>query len=172
MAIYALGDRVPSIDPTAYVHPEAVLIGSVILGPGSTVWPNAVLRADDNEIRIGARTSIQDGTVIHCTPTMPTIVGDDCTVGHIAHLECCTVHDHSLIGSGSVVLHGVEVGPHALVGANAVVPNGMIVPPYAMALGVPAKLREGVLEAEHSKLNSDNYVERGERFRRDLRRLD
>ncbi len=172
MPIYALGDREPSIDSTAYVHPEAVLIGSVILGPGATVWPNAVLRADDNEIRIGARTSVQDGTVMHCTPQMPTIVGDDCTIGHIAHLECCTVFDHSLIGSGSVVLHGVEVGPHALVGANAVVPNNMIVPPFAMALGVPAKLRLDAVAEEHSKQNSDNYVQRGERFRRDLRRLD
>lgn len=100
MPIYALGDRVPTIDPTAFVHPDAVVIGDVHLGPESTVWPTAVLRGDHGTIRVGARTSIQDGTVIHCTADLPTVVGDECVVGHNAHLEGCTVEDHCLIGSG------------------------------------------------------------------------
>jgi carbonic anhydrase/acetyltransferase-like protein (isoleucine patch superfamily) len=89
--IYALGTQVPSIDPTAYVHPDAVVIGSVTIGPESTIWAGAVLRGDDGNIVIGARTSIQDGTVIHTTPMYPTTVGDDCVIGHIVHLEGCTI---------------------------------------------------------------------------------
>ena len=171
MPVYALGDQVPSIDPSAYVHPDAVVIGSVTIGPESTVWPGAVLRGDDGEIRIGARTSIQDGTVVHTTPFHPTVIGDECVVGHVAHLEGCTIHDGSLVGSGSVVLHRAVVESGALVGANAVVPNGMVVPSGAMALGVPAKLREGVVTRDMIELGMQSYVERGRRYRSELRRL-
>ena len=90
MPIYALGERVPDLHPDAWVHPDAVIIGHVTLGAGSTVWPTAVLRGDHGEIRVGAGTSIQDGTVIHCTATLPTVIGDRCVVGHRAHLEGCT----------------------------------------------------------------------------------
>ncbi len=172
MPVYSLGDQVPTIDPTAYVHPDAVVIGSVSIGSESTVWPGAVLRGDDGEIRIGSRTSIQDGTVVHTTPFHPTIVGDECVIGHLAHLEGCTVHDGSLIGSGSVVLHAAVVESGALVGANAVVPNNMVVPSGAMALGVPAKLREGVVTSEMIEAGMLSYVERGYRYRKELRRLD
>lgn len=172
MPVYALGDQVPSIDPTAYVHPDAVVIGSVTIGAESTVWPGAVLRGDDGEIRIGRRTSIQDGTVVHTTPFDPTVVGDECVIGHLAHLEGCTVHDGALVGSGSVVLHGAVVESGALVGANAVVPNKMVVPSGAMALGVPAKLREGVVTRGMIEVGMLSYVDRGRRYRRDLRRLD
>jgi carbonic anhydrase/acetyltransferase-like protein (isoleucine patch superfamily) len=170
--VYALGDQVPSIDPTAYIHPDAVVIGSVSIGEESTVWPGAVLRGDDGEIRIGRRTSIQDGTVIHTTPLHPTVIGDECVIGHVAHLEGCVVHDGSLVGSGSVVLHRAVVESGALVGANAVVPNGMVVPSGAMALGVPAKLREGVVTREMIELGMLSYVARGHRYREHLRRLD
>src|SRR5688572_15118345 len=85
MPVYRLGDAVPSIDPTAYVSPEAVIIGDVVLGPEASVWPCAVLRGDTGTIRIGARTSIQDGAVLHTTREHPTVVGDDCTIGHLAH---------------------------------------------------------------------------------------
>jgi carbonic anhydrase/acetyltransferase-like protein (isoleucine patch superfamily) len=169
MPVYALGDQVPRIDPIAYVHPDAIVIGSVSIGAESTVWPGAVLRGDDGEIRIGVRTSIQDGTIVHTTPFHPTVIGDECVVGHIAHLEGCTVHDGSLVGSGSVVLHRAVVESCALVGANAVVPNDMIVPSGAMALGVPARLRQGVVTAEMIELGMRSYVARGQRYRRDLR---
>ncbi len=93
MAVYALGDVEPRIDPTAYVHPDAVLIGNVEVGPESSIWPHAVLRADDNLIRVGARSSVQDNAVLHCTSELPTIVGDDVTLGHLCHLEGCTIED-------------------------------------------------------------------------------
>lgn len=172
MAVYALGDDEPDIDPSAYVHPDAVVIGRVRIGPGSSVWPTAVLRGDDGDIHIGSATSIQDGTIIHTTASMPTTVGDRCVIGHNVHLEGCTVEDGSLVGSGSVVLHGAIVRTGSLVGANALVPGGMEVPTGAMALGVPARLREGAVHPDQFEPAVTSYVERGRRFRDDLRRID
>ena len=172
MAIYALGDLEPRIDPTAYVHPTAVVIGNVELGPEASVWPLAVLRGDDGLIRIGARSNVQDGAVIHCTPNFPTIIGDDCTVGHLAHLEGCTVHDGSLIGVGSVVLHDARIGPHALVGANATVTARTVVPTGAMALGTPARIREDAIRPGRNQYNADVYAQRGHHYRKELRRID
>lgn len=171
MPCYALGDLVPTIDPTAFVHPDAVLIGDVRIGPESTVWPTAVLRGDGGAIIVGARTSIQDGTVIHCTSTLDTVVGDDCVVGHNAHLEGCTIHDSSLVGSGSVVLHRAEVGPHGLVGAGALVGNGKVVPAFARALGVPATITPDVVTEGQFAGMADGYVQRGRRYRAELRLL-
>jgi carbonic anhydrase/acetyltransferase-like protein (isoleucine patch superfamily) len=170
--VYALGDRVPQIDPTAFVHPDAVIIGDVRIGPESTVWPTAVLRGDHGTITVGAQTSIQDGTVIHCTSSVPTVVGDRCVVGHNAHLEGCTIEDDCLIGSGSVVLHRVVVRRGALVGAAALVPNDMEVPSRAMALGVPAKIREDAVADGAFATAVATYVSNGHWYRADLRRLD
>jgi carbonic anhydrase/acetyltransferase-like protein (isoleucine patch superfamily) len=170
--IYALGDQVPTIDESAYVHPDAVIIGNVVLGPQSSVWPCAVLRGDDGEIRIGARTSVQDGSVLHCTPELPTVVGDDCVIGHMVHLEGCTIEDRALVGNGAVVLHQAIIRTGALVGSNAVVPGGMDVPTGAMALGVPAKIREGAVRPGMIADPAMSYVQRAERYARDLRRID
>ena len=172
MPIYALGDAVPDIDPSAYVHPDAVVIGHVTIGPEASIWPCAVLRGDDGVITIGARTSIQDGSVVHCTPFLPTVVGANCVVGHIVHLEGCTIEDGALVGNGSIVLHRAVVGTGAIVGANAVVPGGMEIPAHTMALGVPAKLREGKVDPEMIAVACESYVARAKRFRQDLRRVD
>jgi carbonic anhydrase/acetyltransferase-like protein (isoleucine patch superfamily) len=172
MAIYALGDVEPRIDPEAYVHPDATVIGNVTLGTGTTVWPQAVLRGDYGEIIVGARTSVQDGAVLHTTPLLPTVVGDDVVIGHLAHLECCTVHDGALIGTGSIVLHRAVIERGALVGAGAVVPNGLVVPTGAMALGVPAKIRTDSVDVEETLRNAAQYVRNGERYRKELRRVD
>lgn len=172
MAVYALGDQVPDIDPSAYVHPDATVIGNVRIGPESTIWPQAVLRGDYGAIRIGARTSIQDGTVVHATAEYATVVGDDCVVGHVAHLEGCDVGNGALVGSGSIVLHQAVVGEGALVAANAVVGNHMKVPPRAMALGVPAKIRENAVPEGMIVLAAHLYVTNGKRYRDQLRRID
>jgi carbonic anhydrase/acetyltransferase-like protein (isoleucine patch superfamily) len=171
MAIYALGDRVPQVHDDAYVHPDAVVIGDVRIGAGATVWPNAVLRGDYGTIVVGERTSIQDGTVVHATADHATVVGARCVIGHIVHLEGCTIHDDSLVGSGSVVLHRVEVGPHALVGANAVVSNDMVVPEGAMALGVPATVRPDRVKPGQFDHAVELYEANGTRYRAELRRL-
>jgi carbonic anhydrase/acetyltransferase-like protein (isoleucine patch superfamily) len=172
MAVYALGDATPDIHPDAFVHPEATIIGNVWVGAESTIWPQTVLRGDYGEIHIGARTSIQDGTVVHCTQRHPTIVGDDCVVGHLAHLECCIVEDAALVGTNSVVLHRAVVRTGALVGASALVPNDMEVPSGAMALGVPAKLRPDAVAPGMIAALAAGYVENGRRYRAELRRLD
>jgi carbonic anhydrase/acetyltransferase-like protein (isoleucine patch superfamily) len=171
--IYAIGDREPQVDPAAFVHPDAVVIGQVWIGPEATVWPKAVLRGDYGEIHVGAATSVQDGTVVHATEELATRIGSRCVIGHLAHLEGCVVEDGALIGSGAVVLHRAVVRGGALVGAGAVVPNGMEVPSGAMALGVPAKLRPDAVVAEEMILpNAAQYVRNGERYRAELRRLD
>lgn len=172
MPLYALGDKEPQIDPEAYVHPDAVLIGDVVIGPESTVWPCAVMRGDDGGIVVGARSSIQDGSVIHCLSNKATIIGDDCTIGHNVHMEGCTIGNKALIGSGSIVLPFAEIGEEAIVGANAVVTQGLVVPPLAMALGIPAKIREDSVVPGTTMLNADMYRERGHFYRKNLRRID
>jgi carbonic anhydrase/acetyltransferase-like protein (isoleucine patch superfamily) len=172
MPLYALGDLAPRIDADAFVHPEATVIGNVEIGAQATVWPQAVLRGDQSRIVIGARTSVQDGAVIHCTRELETIVGTDCVIGHLAHLEGCTVEDGALIGTGSIVLHRAVVRSGALVGAAALVPNGMEVVSGAMALGVPAQLREGRVTTEMVSGPAREYLRNWERYRKDLRRLD
>ena len=172
MPVYAIGDRRPSIDPTAFVHPDAVIIGDVTIGPESSIWPTTVLRGDSGRIRIGAQTSVQDGTVVHCTSTLDTVIGNRCVIGHNAHLEGCTIHDGSLVGSGSVVLHRAQVGPVALVGAGAVVGNDKVVPPHARALGVPAVITVDVLSDGAFDEAADIYVRNSHWYRAELRRLD
>jgi carbonic anhydrase/acetyltransferase-like protein (isoleucine patch superfamily) len=172
VAIYALGERTPTIDSSAYVHPDAVVIGAVTIGALSSIWPSAVLRGDYGEIHIGERTSIQDGTVIHATHDLWTRVGSDCVVGHNAHLEGCTIEDHSLVGSGSIVLHRAIVRAGGLVGAGAVVPNDMEVPSKAMALGVPAKIKLDSVPDGIIQLAADVYIDNAKRYPDLLRRLD
>ena len=172
MAVYALGDQVPEIDPTAFVHPDAVVIGSVVIGPESSVWPSAVLRGDSGSITIGARTSIQDGCVIHTTDDHHTVVGSDCVIGHLVHLEGCTVEDRCLIGVGSVVLHRVVVHTGSVVAANAVVLNDMEVPSGAVAMGVPAKLREGMADLDDIADGVATYRARTKQYLTELRRID
>lgn len=172
MTLYALGDKTPSIHPSAFIHPDAVIIGDVTIGAESSVWPTAVLRGDHGRIIVGDRTSIQDGTIIHCTRADDTIIGDDCTIGHRVHLEGCTIEDGSLVGSGSVVLRGVVVRTGAQVGAQALVPPGMEVPTGALALGVPAKLRLDSVNRDSLRATAEMYVHNTHWYAADLRRLD
>lgn len=172
MAVYALGDQVPEIDPDAYVHPDAVVIGNVVIGAQTSVWPGAVLRGDDGFIFLGQRCSVQDNAVLHTTAVFPTTVGDDVTIGHLAHLEGCIVEDKALIGSGSIVLHNARIGVEAVVGGGAFVRNNQEVPALAMALGVPAVVKEHAVRPGHFDLGVESYVRRAERYRTQLRRLD
>ena len=166
MPIYALGDQVPDI------HPDAVIIGSVWIGAESSIWPCAVLRGDDGEIYVGERTSIQDGSVIHTTPIHPTRIGNDCVIGHIVHLEGCTIEDKSLVGNGSIVLHDVVVHSGAVVGANSVVLDGTIVPSGALAVGAPAVIKEGRAKTDYITTAALSYVSKAKRFQATMRRID
>lgn len=170
--IYALGTLEPSIHPDAYVHPDAVVIGRVTIGAGSSVWPGAVLRGDDGDIVIGARTSVQDGCVLHTTHVFPTVVGDDCVIGHMVHLEGCTIENRCLVGNGSIVMHRVRVCTGSVVAANSVLLNGTEVPSGALAAGSPAVIKPGKARIDDIDLAVDSYVTRARRFRDELRRLD
>jgi len=168
MAVYALGDQVPDIHPSAYVHPAATVIGSVALGEEATVWPGAVLRGDYGTITVGARTSVQDGTVVHTTAPWPTVIGADCVIGHNAHLEGCVVEDRCLIGSGSVVLNRARVGARGVVGAGAVLTEGGSVPAGHTALGIPARARPGGIDEKWHAEAVAMYVANGRRYAAEL----
>jgi carbonic anhydrase/acetyltransferase-like protein (isoleucine patch superfamily) len=172
VALYELGGVAPKIDPDAYVHPDAVVIGDVTLGAASSVWPGAVLRGDYGTISVGERTSIQDGTVIHAGPGFPTVIGNGCVIGHLAHLEGCTLEDDSLAGSGSVVLHWAVIGQGATVAANAVVPNHLAVPPGALAIGIPARVLDGRSDQVMIRASAEQYVANAARYKDSLRRVD
>jgi carbonic anhydrase/acetyltransferase-like protein (isoleucine patch superfamily) len=171
MPIYALGDLVPEIDPEAYVHPDAVVIGRVILGEQASVWPTAVLRGDHGAIKVGARTSVQDGTVVHCTAREDTVIGADCVVGHNAHLEGCVVEDGCLIGSGSVVLNRALVGAGSIVAAAALVAEGFVVPPASLVAGVPGKVKRTGIDASWTKGAVQTYIHTSHQHRSGLRRI-
>ena len=171
MPIYALGELTPAIHPDAYIHPDAVIIGNVTIGAGSSVWPGAVLRGDEGAIRIGERTSIQDNGVLHCTASEPTIVGDDCVIGHMVHLEGCTVESGCLIGNMSMVLHRAVVRTGAIVAANAVVLDDTEVPSGALAVGTPAVIKPGRARPELIANGAAVYARRGVQYRDQLRRI-
>ena len=172
MAVYALGDSEPTIDSTAYVHPDAVIIGSVTIGAMSSIWPGAVLRGDGGEILIGERTSVQDNAVLHTTPEWTTVVGSGCVLGHLIHLEGCTVEDVVLIGNAAMVLHRSVIHRGAIVAANSVVLNDIDVPAGALAAGSPAVIKPGRADIELIRSSATAYVERIEQYRTSLRRLD
>jgi carbonic anhydrase/acetyltransferase-like protein (isoleucine patch superfamily) len=172
MPIYALGSLEPRIHAMAFVHPDATIIGDVVIGSDSSVWPKAVLRGDTGQVVIGERTSVQDGAVVHGAGTSAITVGNDCVIAHCAHLCACHVHDRALVGSSSQVLEGAIVHESALVGGGALVLAGMEVPTGAMALGVPAVLRMDAVDPAMIQRLADGYVTNTERFRTGLRRID
>jgi carbonic anhydrase/acetyltransferase-like protein (isoleucine patch superfamily) len=155
----------------SFIHPEATIIGDVWIGEESSVWPHAVLRGDAAHIRIGNRTSIQDGTVIHVTDDLNTIVGDECVIGHLVHLEGCTIESFALVGTGAVVLHRAVVRSGALVAANAVVTSDTEVPAKAMAVGIPAKIRPDTVTPDMISDGVDKYLRRVKTYPGTLRRI-
>lgn len=172
MPIYALGDLVPDISPSAFVHPDAVVIGQVTIGSEATIWPAAVLRADHGRIIVGPQTSVQDGAVIHCTAELDTRIAERCTVGHLAHLEGRTIEAGALVGSGATVLHRAVVGAGALVAAQALVPPGTHIPPGALARGVPARIQEDGADPALLEHATQTYVRNAHWYAADLRRID
>jgi len=158
----------PVVDPTAFVAPGAWLIGRVVVGPDSSVWYGACLRGDENWVRVGRESNIQDGATLHPTAEHPVEVGDRVTVGHRAILHACTVEDDCLIGMGAIVLDGARIGRGSLVGAGALVPPGKEIPPGSVVLGVPGKVVRpaGEREAREIAYSAARYVELARIYRR------
>ncbi len=160
----------PTLHKGVWVAPGAVVVGHVTIGEGSSVWFNAVVRADFNRIVIGRHTNIQDNCVIHVSDEYGCVLGNHVTVGHGARVHACTVHDRVLVGMGSTVLDGAVVGEAALIGANSLVPMGMEIPPGWLALGVPARLVRELKPEEQSVIYgySEKYVRTAEYYRENV----
>jgi carbonic anhydrase/acetyltransferase-like protein (isoleucine patch superfamily) len=168
--IRAFGGKAPRLADSVWVADGAVIIGDVEIGPESSVWFGAVLRGDVNHIRVGARTNLQDYSILHVTSgTHPTIVGDDVTLGHRATLHGCTVKDRCLVGIGATVMDGAVVGEDAMVAAGSLVPPGMVVPPGMLALGSPAKVRRQLTgeEIQYFRKSAANYAGYADQYRRE-----
>jgi carbonic anhydrase/acetyltransferase-like protein (isoleucine patch superfamily) len=153
---------VPKIAASAYIDQSAQVIGDVVVGERSSIWPNVTVRGDVNWIRIGEETSIQDNSVLHCDAGLfPLQIGSRVTVGHLAMLHGCTVEDECLIGIGAIILNGAKIGSGSVIAAGSVVPEGMQVPPQSLVMGVPAKVKRPVTpdEQERFRQNAEHYVE-------------
>lgn len=154
-------DKTPRIGKGAWVEESAQVVGDVVVGEDTGIWFNSVVRGDVNYIRIGKRTNIQDGSILHVTrETHPLIVGDNVTVGHGVILHGCTIHSNCLIGMGSIVMDGAEVGPNSIVAAGALVPERKKIPPGWLAVGSPARLHRELTpqELDWIQKSADNYV--------------
>jgi carbonic anhydrase/acetyltransferase-like protein (isoleucine patch superfamily) len=161
-----LGKR-PTIGREVFLAETCALIGDVTVGDHASIWYSTVLRGDVMPIRVGKRTSIQDGTIVHVTSGFSgTTIGDDCTVGHAAIIHACTVEDFCLIGMGSILLDGVVIGRGSLVGAGALVTPGTIIPPGSLVLGSPAKVKRPVNDKEREQIDygAKHYVELAARY--------
>jgi carbonic anhydrase/acetyltransferase-like protein (isoleucine patch superfamily) len=157
----------PVIAGSAFIAPTAVVMGDVALGEESSIWYGAVLRADNDAIRIGNQTNLQDGAIIHVDEGVPCSVGDRVGVGHRVILHGCTVEDDCLIGMGSILMNGVVVGRGSLVAAGAVLPEGTRVPPGSLVMGVPGKVVRPVDAALSRRIEQTwrHYVEQARRHR-------
>jgi len=154
----------PRVHPTAFIDDSAQVIGDVEIGEESGVWMNAVVRGDVHSIRVGRRSNIQDGTVVHAQSATsgahPTVIGNSVTIGHGALVHGCTIDDQCLIGIGAIVLNGAHVGMQSIIAAGALVTEGMKVPPKSLVMGSPAKVKRLLTQAEISQIlaYADRYV--------------
>jgi carbonic anhydrase/acetyltransferase-like protein (isoleucine patch superfamily) len=158
----------PQIAPSAYIDPQAVIIGDVVIGEDSSVWPCAVVRGDVHYIRIGARTNIQDGSVLHVMrDTNALVLGDDVTVGHSVTLHGCTIESRCLIGMGSIILNGAVIGTGSIIAAGSLVPERTVVPPGSLMMGQPGKVRRSLTAKDLASIDaySRRYVEYKETYR-------
>ncbi len=173
MSVYKLGDVTPDIHETAWVAPTAAVIGNVILAEKSSIWFGAVLRGDNEPISIGARSNIQDNSVLHTDPGCPLNIGEGVIVGHQVMLHGCTIGDNSLIGIGATVLNGVKIGKNCLIGAHALITENKEIPDNSMVIGSPGKVIKTLNENQIAmlRLNAEVYVKNAERFNADLAKL-
>ena len=151
----------PRVAADAFIDESAQVIGDVQIGEESSLWMNVVVRGDVNWIRIGRRTNVQDGTIVHVMrETNPTTIGDEVTIGHGAVVHGCTIGDRVLVGMGAIVLNGVAIGPECIIAAGTLLPEGMKVPPRSLVMGSPGKVRRALTDEEVASIRwyADNYV--------------
>ncbi len=170
---YALGERRPRVAEDAFVAPNAAVIGDVTIGAQSGVWFACVLRGDTSEIRVGARTNLQDGTIVHVNRGMPTLIGDDVTIGHAAIIHACTLLDRAFVGMGATVLDGAVIEEGGVLAAGALLTPGKRIGRFELWQGSPARLARTMTETERARFdaNAVQYIERAVEFRALLRGL-
>jgi carbonic anhydrase/acetyltransferase-like protein (isoleucine patch superfamily) len=154
--------RQPQIAASAYIDQTAVIIGDVTIGEDSSVWPCVVIRGDVHSIRIGARTNIQDGSVLHVMKDLyPLVLGDDVTVGHGVLLHGCTIESRCLIGMGTIILNNARVGSGSIVAAGTLIPEGAVIPPGSLVMGHPGKVRRSLTAEDLASIDryAANYVD-------------
>lgn len=173
MAIYQLGNRVPKIDPTAYVFEGAVIIGAVEIGANASIWAFVTLRGDNEPIIIGAGSNVQESCVFHTDPGFPLTLGENVSVGHQAMLHGCTIGEGSLIGIQAIVLNGARIGRNCLIGAGALVPEGKEIPDNSLVVGTPGKVVRTLTPEHIARLRATqaSYVRRAEQYRQELKRI-
>ncbi|SMG38209.1 gamma carbonic anhydrase family protein [Paracoccus sp. J56] len=168
--IWQLDGIAPQIADDAWVAPDAQLMGKVVLEPGSSVWFGAVLRGDNEEIRVGRNSNVQDLTVCHTDIGYPLTIGADCTIGHRAILHGCTIEDGVLIGMGAIILNGARIGAGSLIGAGALIAENKVIPPGSLVMGTPGKVIRELDEAARARLlkSAEGYNRNAVRFRQGL----
>lgn len=172
MPIYQLDKLAPQIDPTAWVHESAVIIGDVRLGPNVSIWPNVSIRGDNIQIDIRAGSNIQEGSVLHVDPDTPLIVHENVTVGHQAMLHGCVIGSGSLIGMQAIILNHAVIGKNCLIGAGAIVPEGREIPDGSLVIGVGKVVRTlSDEEIEQMRINNQTYQERAQFYAKSLKRI-
>jgi carbonic anhydrase/acetyltransferase-like protein (isoleucine patch superfamily) len=171
MPIYSLGDRQPVLGHEAWVAPNATVIGDVRLGDQASIWWNAVVRADNDTITIGANSNIQDGSVLHVDAGVPLTIGANVTVGHLVMLHGCSIGEESLIGIKSVILNKAVIGRHCIIGANSLIPEGKVIPERSLVMGSPGKVVRQLSDEEGARLllAAQGYVENARRYRAELK---
>jgi carbonic anhydrase/acetyltransferase-like protein (isoleucine patch superfamily) len=173
MPVYQLGEHAPQIAPDAWVAPDAVVIGQVEMAAGSSVWFGVVVRGDNDLIRIGRNSNIQDNSVLHTDAGQPLDIGDDVTVGHQAMLHGCTIGAGSLVGIGAIVLNGAVIGRNCLVGAGALVTEGKVFPDGSLIVGSPARAVRELTPEQKAGLarSAAGYVNNARRFATQLKEV-
>lgn len=173
MTIYALGEKTPQIHKTAYIAPSANVMGAVELKEGASVWFGAVLRGDNELIRVGKNSNVQDNSVLHTDPGIPLEIGEGVTIGHRVMLHGCTIGDNTLIGIGATILNNAKIGKNCIIGAHALVTEGKVIPDNSMVVGAPGRVIRMLEEPQIAmlKMSAAIYVKNAARFRADLKEI-
>lgn len=171
MPIYALGQFEPRIHEDSWIAPDANLIGKVVIEEGASVWFGSTLRADHEEIRVGAGSNVQENCVMHIDPGYEVLIGKNCTIGHKVMLHGCTIGDNSLIGMGATVLNGARIGKNCLIGAGALITENKEIPDNSLVMGVPGKVVRSLDDAAAQRLTASalHYQQNMRRFRDEMK---
>ncbi|ETD73013.1 anhydrase [Pelistega indica] len=172
MAIYQLGDLIPSIDPSAYIFENAVIIGNVTLKANVSIWPNVAIRGDNDSIVIDENSNVQEGAILHLDVGTPLYIGKNVTIGHQAMIHGCTIGEGSLIGMQAVILNNAVIGKNCIIGAGAIIPEGKVIPDNSLVIGV-AKIVRTLTDEDLKRAHegTEHYVHQGKNYHDNLKKI-